>query len=97
MPETRPCGHGKARPGVCPVCRMVEGNPAFAARYGALAPAPAPAPPACEHQGRRVTVAGSQRAYHLCKSPRRAELKLAEVTCPCAGCGPGCRGYESEA
>lgn len=95
---SRPCGHENPQPGVCPVCRMAEANPAFRTRYGALAPAPPPPPPpaACEYAGRRVTVAGSARAYHLCKSPRRAELKLAEVTCPCAGCGPGCRGYEPE-
>jgi len=52
----------------------------------------------CRHRGEELTAA---RAIELGLEPRRLwaecghpERPLGPYVCPCAGCGPGCRGYQ---
>lgn len=70
-----------------------RGPVVLARRVAADRTPPRPDTGPCPHAGRPVSVAGTAKAYHRCDHPDRVALRLAEVTCGCAGCGPRCPGY----
>ena len=87
-------------PAACPRCRMAARGPAFAAvidrQDGVTPPAP---PDECPHLGAELTGPERQavglshaKRWALCTHP---DQPLGPYVCPCAGCGPRCKGHPS--